>query len=307
MFKYIIKRFIASVLTVFAVITVTFFLMKFMPSNVINSDKLTVQAKANIEAKYGLDKPLAEQYRIYLNNLIYGDLGESIVYKNRTVKDTIINSFPVSAKIGIIAIMISVISGISLGILAVLKNNKLLDKITMMIVTLFTSVPNFITSAILIYILSVKLGLLAPTGFNNWESYIMPCISLALTPMAYITRLTRNNMLDELHNDYVITLQAKGLSEKEIIFKHVLKNSLIPIVTYIGQLIPNILTGSFVIEKIFGLGGLGNEFVQSVTNRDYSMIIGVTTFYCILLILFTFIADLIYAVIDPRVKLQSAE
>jgi oligopeptide transport system permease protein len=305
MFKYIIKRFIASVLTIFAVITVTFFLMKFMPSNSFNSDKLTIQAKANIEAKYGLDKSLVEQYRIYINNLMRGDLGESIVYKNRTVKDTIINSFPVSAKIGTIAIIISVIGGISLGILAVLKNNKLLDKIIMIMISLFTSIPSFITSAILIYILSVKLRLLAPTGFESWESYIMPCISLALTPLAYITRLIRNNMLDELHNDYVITLQTKGLSEKEIIFKHVLKNSLIPIVTYIGQLIPNVSTGSFVIEKIFGLGGLGNEFVQSVTNRDYSMLLGVTAFYCILLILFTFIADLIYVVIDPRVKLQN--
>ncbi|MGM9933702.1 ABC transporter permease [uncultured Clostridium sp.] len=307
MIKYIGKRLVASLLTIWVVITLTFFLMRLMPGGPFDSDKLTPQVKANMEAKYGMDKPLSEQYFMYMNNLVHGDLGESMIFKGRGVTDTITTSFPASAKVGLCSVATSIIVGISLGIVAALKRNTWADTTIVFVVTLGITIPSFVTSAVLIYFLAVEFGLLPPTGFSNWKNYIMPVIALSMSSMAFITRLTRNKLLDVLKSDYIRTAKAKGLSKGKIIFKHALRNSLIPIVTYVGPLIASILTGSFIVEQIFAIPGLGNEFVQSVTNRDYSMLLGVTVFYCTMLITFNFLVDILYVVIDPRIKLENAE
>lgn len=307
MLKYIGKRLFASLLTIWVVITLTFFLMRLMPGGPFDSDKLTPQVKANMEAKYGMDKPLMEQYAMYMKNLLHGDLGESMIFKGRNVSDTITTSFPASAKIGMTAVAVAVVLGIGLGVTAALKHEQWPDSLIIFIVTLGITIPSFVIGAVLIYIFAVTLGILPATGFSSWKNYIMPTIALSASSMSFITRLTRNKLLDVLKSDYIRTAKAKGLSKGKVVFKHALRNALIPIVTYIGPLIASILTGSFVTEKIFAIPGLGNEFVQSVTNRDYTMLLGVTVFYCTMLIMFNFIVDIMYVVIDPRIKLQDAE
>lgn len=307
MIKYIGKRLVASLLTIWVVITLTFFLMRLMPGGPFDSDKLTPQVKANMEAKYGMDKPLSEQYFMYMKNLVHGDLGESMIFKGRGVSETIETSFPASAKVGMCSVATSIVVGISLGIVAALKRNTWADTTIVFVVTLGITIPSFVISAVLIYFLAVEFGLLPPTGFSGWKNYIMPVIALSMSSMAFITRLTRNKLLDVLKSDYIRTAKAKGLSKGKIVFKHALRNSLIPIVTYVGPLIASILTGSFIVEQIFAIPGLGNEFVQSVTNRDYSMLLGVTVFYCTMLITFNFLVDVLYVVIDPRIKLENAE
>jgi oligopeptide transport system permease protein len=307
MLKYIGKRFFTSLLTIWVVITVTFFLMRLMPGGPFDGDKMLAAVKANMEAKYGLNKPLSEQYLMYLTNLTHGDFGESMVFKGREVSDTISKSFPASAEIGGIAVIISIAGGILLGTLAALKNGKWPDRLVVFLATLCITIPSFVIGAVLIYVVGVKFELLPPTGFGEWKNDIMPAIALAAASLSFITRLTRSKLIDVLKSDYIRTAKAKGLSKTTIIFKHALRNSLIPIVTYVGPLVASILTGSFVTEKIFAIPGLGNEFIQSVSNRDYSMLLGVTVFYCSMLIFFTFFVDILYVLIDPRIKLQDAE
>ncbi|AGX45341.1 ABC transporter permease [Clostridium saccharobutylicum] len=307
MLKYIGKRLITSLFTIWIVITITFFLMRLMPGGPFDGEKLTPQVKANIEAKYGMDKPLAEQYAMYMKNLVKGDFGESMVFNGRKVSDTISKSFPASAEIGMVAVAIAIVGGIVLGTLAALKNGKWPDKLIVFIATLSSTIPSFVIGAVLIYVLAVQFSILPATGFNDWKNLIMPSIALAAVPFSFISRLTRSKLIDILKSDYIRTAKAKGLSRTTVIFKHALRNSLIPIVTYVGPLVATILTGSFVTEKIFAIPGLGNEFVQSVTNRDYTTLLGVTAFYCTLLIGFAFMVDILYVVIDPRIKLQDAE
>lgn len=307
MLKYIGKRFITSLLTIWVVITVTFFLMRLMPGGPFDGERLSVQVKANMEAKYGLDKPLSEQYTMYLGNLVHGDFGESMVFKGREISDTIEKSFPASAEIGIIAVVGSIIGGVLLGTLAALKSGRWPDRLVVFFATLCITIPSFVIGAVLIYVVAVQLGLLPPTGFGEWKNDIMPSIALSAASLSFITRLTRNKLIDVLKSDYIRTAKAKGLSRTTIIFKHALRNSLIPIVTYVGPLTASILTGGFITERIFAIPGLGNEFVQSVSNRDYSMLLGVTVFYCTMLIFFTFFVDILYVLIDPRIKLQDAE
>lgn len=244
---------------------------------------------------------------MYLKGLVKGDLGESMVFNGRDVAETIKYSFPSSAKVGLASVITSVVVGVGLGIVAALKKGKWADSVIMVLVTFGITIPSFVVGAVLIFFLAVEFKLLPATGFSNWKNYIMPVIALSLSSLAFITRLTRNKLLDVLKSDYIRTAKAKGLSKKTVILKHGLRNSLIPIVTYIGPLIASILTGSFVVEKIFAIPGLGNEFVQSVTNRDYTMLLGVTVFYCTILIMLNFIVDVLYVVIDPRIKLEDAE
>lgn len=307
MIKYILKRFIVSLITIWAIITIVFFLMRLMPGGPFDGEKLNPQIKANMEAKYGMDKPILEQYAMYMTNLIQGDFGESMTFKGRGVTDTIEKSFPASAEIGGIAVVIAIVGGIIFGVLSALKSGKWPDKLIVLFATLCTTIPSFVIGAVLMYFLAVQLGLLPPTGFGEWQNFVMPCLALSAASLSFITRLTRSKLIDVLKADYIRTAKAKGLSKGTIIFKHALRNSLIPIVTYVGPLIASILTGSFVTEKIFAIPGLGNEFVQSVTNRDYSMLLGVTIFYGTMLVFFAFLVDLIYVLIDPRIKLQDTD
>lgn len=305
MSNYIVKRIFASFITLWIVVTATFFLMHAMPGGPFDGEKkLPDQVKANLEAKFGLDKPIMQQYGLYLKNLLKGDLGPSIKYEGRTVNEIIKYSFPASAKIGSVAILFSLIVGIYMGIIAALNQGKWQDNLCMIIATLGVTVPSFVLATFLILIFSVKLKLLPPVGFDGPLNYIMPAIALGGYSLSFIARLTRSSLLDVIRQDYIRTAVAKGLSKKTVIFKHALRNALIPIVTYMGPLIAGILTGSFVVEKIFGIPGLGREFVQNITNRDYMAIMGVTVFYSAFLVICNLVVDILYAFIDPRIKLE---
>ncbi len=308
MTKYIIKRLGISVITIFIVITATFFLMRLMPGGPFDGEKpLPPEIKASLEAKYGLNKSLGEQYGMYLKDLLKGDLGPSMRYKGRDVEEIINYSFPASAKLGGVAVALSLILGIMLGIIAALKYNKWPDSLCMVLATLGVTVPGFVIATLLMYVFGVKLSLVPITGLDNWQSYILPSIALAGYSIAFISRLTRSKLLDVLKSDFIRTARSKGVNGRRIMVKHALRNTLIPIVTYVGPLIAGILTGSFVVEKIFAIPGLGREFVQTITNRDYTTILGVTIFYSTLLILCNLLVDILYVIIDPRIKLENVD
>ncbi|MGG7077742.1 ABC transporter permease [Clostridium sardiniense] len=307
MLKYIGKRVFTSILTIWVVVTITFFLVRAMPGGPFDGEKITAEMKVVLNEKYGLDKPLSEQYAIYMKNLLKGDLGESLKYRGRSVNETIAYSFPKSAKLGAVAIIFSLVAGTLLGVVSALKSGKWPDKVCMFISTLGITVPSFVIGAVLIYFFTVKWGLLPPAGLTGPETYIMPVIALAGSSMAFITRLTRSKLIDVLKSDYIRTAKAKGLSSRVVIFKHALRNSLIPVVTYLGPLVASILTGSFVVEKIFVIPGLGNEFVSTITNRDYTALLGVVVFFCTLIVVCNLLVDILYVVIDPRIKLDNVE
>lgn len=305
MINYIVKRLVASIVTLWVVVTVTFFLIHALPGGPFDGEKaLPPQVKANLEAKFGLDKPLSTQYTMFLNNLLHGDLGPSVKYEGRTVNDIIGYSFPASAKLGAISVLVSVLVGVYLGVVAALNQGKWQDRLMMLVATLGITVPSFVLATSLIFLFAVKLGWLPAVGFDGPINYVMPVIALSGYSISYVTRLTRSSLLDVVRQDYIRTAKAKGLSKNVVIYKHALRNALIPIVTYIGPLTAGILTGSFVIEKIFAIPGLGREFVTSINNRDYMVIMGLTIFNSALLIMANFLVDLLYAVIDPRVKLE---
>jgi len=258
-----------------------------------------------LEAKYGLDKPLWSQYLTYLNNLIHLDLGMSMKQQYTTVSSIIGTGFLYSLQLGIFAIILSVTAGIVLGIIAALNHRKFLDTFTIFLAVLGVSVPNFVVASALQYFLGVKLRWFDVAGLNDITDYVMPTIALAVLPAAFIARLTRSSMLEVLTADYIKTARAKGMSGRIILFRHALRNAILPVVTYIGPMTANIITGSVIVEQIFGIGGLGKFFVNSITNRDYTLIMGLTLFYAVILMLARFFTDIAYAFIDPRIKLNS--
>ena len=306
MLKYIGKRIAMSIVTIWVVISLTFFLIRMMPGGPFTSEKMTPEIQASLEEQYGLDKPLGEQYGIYMKNLLKGDFGQSMIFRGKDVSETISTSFPASAKLGAVTVVFSLILGVLFGIIAALKANKWPDRICMIISTLGITIPSFVIGAVLIYFFTVKFRLLGATGLNRPENYIMPVIALCGSSLAFITRLTRNKMLDVMKADYIRTAKAKGLSQNTVVFKHALKNCMIPVVTYLGPLVAAILTGSFIVETVFAIPGLGNEFVSSVTNRDYSTVLGLVAFYCTLIIICNLIVDILYVFIDPRIRLDEA-
>ena len=304
MLKYILKRILTSIVTIWAVITIVFFLVRIMPGGPFESEKITPQMKEVLNEKYGLDKPMGEQYTIYMKGLLQGDLGESMQYMGRQVSDTIKNGFPNSMKVGVIAILVSVVIGILLGVIAALNANKWPDRVCMLIATLGITIPSFVIGSLLIFVFTVNLKMISATGISRPENLIMPVIALSGSSMAFITRLTRNKLMDVLKSDYIRTAKAKGLTGFKVIFKHGLRNSLIPVVTYLGPLTAGVLTGSFVVEKIFAIPGLGSEFTSTITNRDYTALLGVLTFYCTFIVICNLVVDLIYVAVDPRIKLE---
>ena len=257
----------------------------------------------SIEERYKLNDPLYKQYGDYLCNLVQGDLGPSFKYPGRSVNDIIKDGFPVSFKLGIEAILIAIIIGIPAGILAGVKKDKWQDRAVNFFTTLGVAVPSFVVAALLIYVLSTKLHLLPAAMWNGWRYEIMPALALSGMPMSFIARLTRSSMLDILSQDYIKIARAKGLSWSKVLIKHALPNSLIPVVTYLGPMTASILTGSFVIETIFAIPGLGQYFVTSIYNRDYTVILGVTIFYSVIVIVLNMVVDLLYPLLDPRIKI----
>ncbi|MCR5176915.1 MAG: ABC transporter permease [Anaerovibrio sp.] len=308
MLQYLIKRFINSIIVLWIVMTLTFVLMHAIPGGPFTAEKnLPPVVKANIEARYRLNDPLTEQYMDYVDNLLHGDLGPSFKYVGRSVNDIISESFPVSFELGVESIIIALLAGIPAGVFAAYRRNRWQDRTLNLLTTLGIAVPGFVLAALLVDIFAMKLGILPAAMWNDWSSRILPAVALAAMPMAFITRLTRSSMLDVLGQDYIKTARAKGLGNVNILFRHALPNALIPVVTYIGPMVAGILTGSFVIETIFAIPGLGRYFVTSIYNRDYTVILGVTVFYSAIIILMNMLVDIIYPLLDPRIKLGEKE
>lgn len=302
---YILKRLGLAVLTVLIVITVTFFVMHAVPGGPFVGEKATTPAaQAALEAKFGMDKPLHIQYFTYLKDIVTKfEFGPSLKLRGRMVADIIADGLKVSARLGLIAAFIALIVGVILGCIAALKRNKLIDKIIMVITTAFVSMPSFIMGTLLLIFLSVKFHVFPANG-STTQGLILPIITLSLYPAAYITRLTRSSMLDVLGQDYIRTAKAKGVSGGKIIFKHALKNSLIPVVTYFGPMLAYIVTGSLVVEQIFAVPGIGRSFVSSITNRDYTLIMGTTIVLATLIVIMNLLSDIAYKLIDPRINFE---
>jgi oligopeptide transport system permease protein len=304
MAKFIVKRIGVALFTIFVVVTMTFFLMKAIPGSPFTSEKSNAIAESAQNAKYGLDKPVFVQYGIYLNQLIHGDLGISYkVQKNASVVKIIKNTFPVSARIGGLAVILALVVGIPLGCIGALRNGKWQDNIIRVFATLGIAIPSFVVASLSMLLFAVKLKLVPSLGLDTPRSYILPVFALSFYPMCYIARLMRASMLESLGQDYIRTARAKGMSEKVTTFKHALRNSLIPVITYVGPMIAYTLTGAFVVEKIFNIPGLGRYFIKAIDNRDYSLIMGTTIFLAVLIIVMNLLCDILYKIVDPRIKI----
>ena len=302
---YILKRALLALLTVWVVITITFFVSRAVPGGPFLGEKaISAAAQAALEAKYGLDKPVMEQYITYLTDIVTKfDFGPSLKQRGQDVIDIIARGLAVSAKLGLAAAVIAAFFGIIMGAVAALKRNTILDRTIMVFSTACVSMPSFIMGSLLLLVFALKLNLVPANG-TTAAGLILPIITLSLSPMANITRLTRSSMLDVLGQDYIRTAKAKGVSGMKIIFKHALKNALIPVITYFGPMLAYIVTGSLVVEKIFAVNGIGRAFVGSITDRDYPLIMGTTIVLASLIVIMNLVSDILYKVVDPRINLE---
>lgn len=306
MISFLGKKLLYFSMTLFLVVTATFFLMKAIPGDPFTDEKaLPAEIHRALRQHYGLDDPLYKQYFKYMASAFTWNLGPSLKYHHRTVNSIIYDSFPVSAILGLEALLIALTLGITFGVLSAIKKNQWQDRFFLLIASLGISAPSFILATLLQYLFAMKLQWMPVARWGTVSHSILPALSLAAMPIAYIIRLVRTNVLEVLKSEPIRTAHSKGLSKAQIIFRHVLKNSLSPLMPYFGQLFANILLGSFVIEKIFGIPGLGQWFVNSVNQRDYTMIVGTTLFYSFFLLTCLFIADMLQCFLDPRIKRAS--
>lgn len=300
MLKYTVKRVLLAVVTVFIISAITFFAMNAIPGGPFDKEKAPDPAvQAVLEARFNLDKPVPQQFVIYLGNLMRGDYGISLK-TGREISQIIGEKFAVSAKLGGMAAGFAIALGLILGSIAALCRNRWPDRLIIFLTTLFVSVPSFVLATILLLVFALTLKWVGVFSTSN-PNYVLPVISLMLYPMSYITRLTKSSMLDVLGQDYIRTARAKGVRESLVIFKHALRNALIPVVTYVGPMVAYILTGSMVVETVFTIGGLGTEFVRSINNQDYPMIMATTIFLAMLMVVATLISDLVYKLVDPKI------
>ncbi|ASS66896.1 ABC transporter permease [Paenibacillus sp. D51F] len=309
MASYILKRLVSMLVTLWLIITVTFFLMHSVPGSPFDKDGKNSNPTAvqNMMAYYHLDEPIGVQYVLYLKSLLKLDLGPSIGHFPDSVNSMISRGFPVSFQLGMIAILFAIVAGIALGTVAALYKNRLIDQAAMVLAVLGIAVPNFVVATLLIKYVAVEWHLLPVAMWGTWRHAVLPGLALATGPIAIIARMTRANMVEVLTSDYIETARAKGLHPFVIVTKHALRNAVLPVVTLLGALIANVLTGSFVIEKIFAIPGMGKYFVDGINNRDYSVIMGTTVFYSALLLFMMFLVDIAYGLIDPRIKLHRKE
>ena len=309
MAQYMIRRFISMIVTLWLIITVTFFLMHAVPGSPFEKDGRNSNPTAvqNLMEFYNLDKPISVQYFMYLKSLLTLDLGPSIGHFPDTVNSMIERGFPVSLQLGLVSILFAIVCGVALGTVAALRHNRMIDYMAMVFAVIGIAVPNFIVATMLIKYVAVEWKLLPVATWGSWKHVILPALALSTGPLAIIARLTRANMLEVLTADYIETARAKGLSPATIVIKHALRNAILPVVTLLGALVANVLTGSFVIEKIFAIPGMGKYFVDGINNRDYSLIMGTTVFYSALLVFMMFLVDIAYGLIDPRIKLHRKE
>lgn len=304
MLAYLAKRIVMMALTLFLIITLTFFLMHAIPGGPFTSEKmLAPEIEAALNAKYGLNEPLWVQYLNYLKDILTLDLGPSFKYPGVRVNDLILEGLPVTAQTGFLALLCVVALGIPLGVLAALNQNKWQDTAVMMVATIGVAIPSYVVATVALYIFALKLNLVPTFGLDDWRGYILPVAALSGFWLSFVARLSRSSLLEVLGQDYMVTAKAKGLHPMQVLFKHGLRNALIPIVTVLGPVVANLLTGSFVIEQIFALPGIGRHFVLSISNRDYTTIMGITIFYAAFLMIMILIVDMIYMLLDPRIKL----
>lgn len=305
MAKYIVKRVAMGIFSVFIVATLTFFIMNLVPGGPFVAEKsISKAAQQALAEKYGLDKPLGVQYLNYMNSLIHGDMGLSLKQRGRTVNQIIFSKLPVSARTAGLAVVVALCVGIPLGCLSAYNRGKWADNLIIVFATCGIAIPSFISSVVLLYTFGMNLKLLSTVGLNEPAAYIMPVTALAIYPTAYITRLMRSSLLDVMGQDYMRTARAKGVSSVKILFKHALRNAILPVITYVGPMLAGLMTGSFVVEKIFSIPGLGRDFVSAITNRDYMMIMGTTILLATLVIVANVVVDILYKIIDPRIKLK---
>lgn len=305
MTRYVLRRIGSALVILWVIISITFVLMHAIPGGPFTSEKkLPPQVKASIEAKYHLDDPLWKQYGDYIGGVVTGDLGPSYKYEGRSVNDIIGESFPVSAQLGLLALCVAVVGGITAGAISAMRPNGIIDYAITFVSTLGISVPTFIIGAVLVYVVGFELGWLPVAMWRGPSYMILPVLTLAAQPMAFIARLTRSGLLDVYQQEYIRTARAKGLGAWNILIRHALGNAILPVITYIGPLAASLLTGSFIVETIFAIPGLGQYFVTSIYNRDYTVILGVTVFYSTLIVVLNIIVDMIYPIIDPRVTTE---
>ena len=309
MFKYTIKRICYMIITLFAVATITFFLMRSIPGDPLASMARTLpeQTKANYYAKYGLDQPLFTQYLMYMKGLVHFDLGESILYAGRSVTGEIARTSPISGMVGGTALIIGTLIGVVLGIIAALKKNRWPDYIVMFIAILGATIPVFVLASLMQYVFAVKLGWLPASGWGKPSNMVLPVIVMGFGSVATYARYIKSSMLDTLGQDYVLTARAKGLSERAVILKHVLRNSLLPAVTIFSSSVVGVFTGAFVTENMFSIPGIGFYYVSSINNNDYTMIMGTTVFYAALFIIMQLVVDFAYMILDPRIRVSSGD
>ena len=305
MTRYVFRRLGGAIIILWVIITVTFALMHAIPGGPFTSEKkLPPQVKASIEAKYHLDDPVWKQYGDYLGGVITGDLGPSYKYEGRSVNDIISDAFPISAQLGLLSLMVAVVGGIAAGAISAMRPNGIVDYAVTVLSTIGISVPTFIIGAVLVYVVGFELGWF-PVALWRGPSYmVLPVLTLAAQPMAFIARLTRSGLLDVYQQEYIRTARAKGLDSWTILTRHALGNAILPVITYLGPLAASLLTGSFIVETIFAIPGLGQYFVTSIYNRDYTVILGITIFYSALVVFLNILVDMIYPLIDPRVTTE---
>lgn len=303
MLGYTLKRIMLAIVTIFLVLLITFFTMHAVPGGPFTKEKAPSPAvQAVLEARFNLDKPLWEQFLLYIGNFFQGDAGVSL--KNgREVKDIINEGVGISLTLGLLGALVAIVIGVTLGIVAAVNRNRWPDRLIIFLTTLFVSVPSFVLATVLLYVFATKLN-----WFPIWTAakpnYFLPVISLSMYPMAYITRMTKSSMLDVLGEDYIRTAQAKGVSAPVIFFKHALRNGILPIITYLGPMLAYTITGSMVVETVFTINGMGRAFVQSIMNRDYPLIMACTIILAFAMVLMNLICDLIYKVVDPRIRFE---
>lgn len=301
--RYIIKKTLFSILTLLIVVTLVFFMLRAIPGGPFTREKPLPEAtRERLEEAYGLNEPLLVQYFTYMGNLFTGDLGPSFRKPAYTVNELLATGIPQTAQIGLIAVIFIIVLGIPLGVISALKSNSAVDYGVMIIATIGITVPSFVIGSLFI-LLAQKVSWIPVGGLSTPIAYVGPVVALGGYSLAFVARLTRSSMLEVLRQDYIRTARAKGLSESKVIFKHALKNSLIPVITYVGPMIAALMTGSFVVERIFVINGIGKYFTESIGNRDYTLVIGVTLFYAVFYIIMVLLVDLAYSIIDPRIRM----
>ncbi len=305
MLKYTLKRFVSMIVTLFLITTLTFFLMNAVPGDPFALDRDTPEViRVSLNHQYGLDKPIMERYVTYMGKLLQGDFGMSMKFKGQTVVDKVAKTMPVSAKVGLGGVLLGVLIGVIFGIIAAIYNGKTFDYLVIVVAIIGVSVPNFVFATLFQRLFGVTLEVLPIFGYKSFSYLILPIFAAAMANIAFYARMLRSSMLDVMNQDYIVTAESKGLSRKSIIIKHTLRNSLLPLVTSFGPMLAGVLTGNFVIEKIFGIPGIGNAMIMAIQGSDYMMIMGLTIMFSMITVFLYFVVDILYGIVDPRIRLS---